>query len=160
MRLRKSHDKMRKSFHWFAISKPFLLHFVAFFHVASMFSTGVDNEKVRVDNEKAKMFSTDFIFRKQENLVDNQKCQAGFRPLCNRMFCCIFGWYFYIEIRLKYEKNILLSSSRAFSLSNPTFSLSTPVENSEARWKKATKCNKERFLHRRNRHWTHLDSIS
>ena len=30
-----------------------LLHFVAFFHVASMFSTGVDNEKVGVDNEKA-----------------------------------------------------------------------------------------------------------
>ena len=47
-------------------------------------------------------------------------------PLCNRMFCCIFGWYFYIEIRLKYEKKILLSSSRAFSLSTPTFSLSTP----------------------------------
>ena len=22
----------------------------------------------------------DFIFREQENLVDNQKCQAGFRP--------------------------------------------------------------------------------
>ena len=37
---------------------------------------------------------------------------------------------------------ILLSSSRAFSLSTPTFSLSTPVENSEATWKKATKCNK------------------
>ena len=35
-------------------------------------------------------------------------------PLCNRMFCCIFGWYFYIEIRLKYEKIILSSSSRAF----------------------------------------------
>ena len=30
----------------------FLLHFVAFFHVASLLSTGVDNEKVRVDNEK------------------------------------------------------------------------------------------------------------
>ena len=30
------------------------------------------------------MFSTDFIFRQQENLVDNQKCQAGFRPLCNK----------------------------------------------------------------------------
>ena len=25
------------------------------------------------------MFSTDFIFRQKENLVDNQKCQAGFR---------------------------------------------------------------------------------
>ena len=31
------------------------------------------------------MFSTDFIFRQQENLVDNQKCQAGFRPLCNKI---------------------------------------------------------------------------
>ena len=30
-----------------------LLHFVAFFHVASLLSTGVDNEKVGVDNEKA-----------------------------------------------------------------------------------------------------------
>ena len=26
------------------------------------------------------MFSTDFIFRQQENLGDNQKSQAGFRP--------------------------------------------------------------------------------
>ena len=25
-------------------------------------------------------------------------------PLCNKMFCCIFGWCFYIEIRLKREK--------------------------------------------------------
>ena len=31
----------------------YLLHFVAFFHVASLLSTGVDNKKVRVDNEKA-----------------------------------------------------------------------------------------------------------
>ena len=30
-----------------------LLHFVAFFHVASLFSTGVDSKKVGVDNEKA-----------------------------------------------------------------------------------------------------------
>ena len=40
------------------------------------------------------------------------------------------------------KKDILLSSSRAFSVSTPTFSLSTPVENSEATWKKATKCYK------------------
>ena len=31
------------------------------------------------------MFSPDFIFRQQEILVDNQKCQAGFRPLCNKI---------------------------------------------------------------------------
>ena len=30
-----------------------LLHFVVFFHVASLFSKGVDNKKVTVDNEKA-----------------------------------------------------------------------------------------------------------
>ena len=38
-----------------------------------------------------------------------------------------------------------------FSLSTPTFLLSTPVENSEAAWKKATKCNKHFF--------TNLDQI-
>ena len=31
------------------------------------------------------MFSKNFIFRQQENLVDNQKCQAGFRSLCNKI---------------------------------------------------------------------------
>ena len=35
------------------------------------------------------MFSTDSIFRKKENLVDNQKCQAGFRPLCNKILILI-----------------------------------------------------------------------
>ena len=35
------------------MSSENLLHFVAFFHVASLLSTGVDNEKVRVNNEKA-----------------------------------------------------------------------------------------------------------
>ena len=39
-------------------------------------------------------------------------------------------------------KTILLSSSRAFSLSIPTFLLSTPVENSEATWKKNYKMQK------------------
>ena len=93
-------------------------------------------------------------------------------PLCNRMFCCIFGWYFSIEIRLKYEKlfcipalelfhclplwkTVLFVSSRAFSLSTPTFLLSTPVENSEATWKKATKCNKKCCLLR-----THLWTLA
>ena len=38
------------------------------------------------------MFSTDFIFRQQENLVDNQKCQAGFRPICNKiLFLVLFA---------------------------------------------------------------------
>ena len=72
------------------------------------------------------------------------------KPLKNRA---------HIEIRLKNEKiyccpdlelfhclplwkTVLFVSSRAFSMSTPTFSLSTPVDNSEATWKKATKCNK------------------
>ena len=42
-------------------------------------------------------------------------------------------------------KTVLFVSSRAFLLSTPTFLLSTPVENSEATWKKATKCNKGHF---------------
>ena len=74
-------------------------------------------------------------------------------PLCNRMFCCIFGWYFYIEIRLKYEKNILFPALQLFHcqplwktvlfVSSRTLSFSTHcVDNSEATWKKATKCNK------------------
>ena len=37
------------------------------------------------------MFSTDFIFRQQENLVDNQKCQAGFKPLCNKILMIYFS---------------------------------------------------------------------
>ena len=41
-------------------------------------------------------------------------------------------------------KTVLFVSSRAFLLSTPTFLLSTPVKNSEATWKKATKCNKTR----------------
>ena len=69
------------------------------------------------------------------------QCQAWSCYYATGCFVAFLG-DFYIEIRVKYEKNILLSSSRAFSLSTPTFLLSTPVENSEATWKKATKCNK------------------
>ena len=39
-----------------------LLHFVTFFHVASLLSTGVDNEKVGVDNEKALELDNRIIF--------------------------------------------------------------------------------------------------
>ena len=49
-----------------------------------------------------------------------------------------FWVIFYTKMRPKYEEIILLSSSRAFQLS-------TPIENSEAIWKKATKCNKIKF---------------
>ena len=57
-----------------------------------------------------------------------------------KVFCCPALELFYC---LPLWKTVLFVSSRAFSLSTPTFSLSTPVENSEATWKKATKCNKD-----------------
>ena len=46
-------------------------------------------------------------------------------------------------------KTVLFVSSRAFLLSTPTFLLSTLYKNSEATWKKATKCNKY-FFHSTN----------
>ena len=39
-----------------------LLHFVAFFHVASLFSTGVDNKKGGVDNKKALELTNSTVF--------------------------------------------------------------------------------------------------
>ena len=39
-----------------------LLHFVVFFHVASLLSTGVDHEKVGVDNEKALELTNSTVF--------------------------------------------------------------------------------------------------
>ena len=56
-----------------------------------------------------------------------------------KLFCCPALELFHC---LPLWKTVLFVSSRAFSLSTPTFLLSTPVENSEATWKKATKCNK------------------
>ena len=41
-----------------------LLHFVAFFHVASLFSTGVDNKKVGVENEKALELTNSTVFHR------------------------------------------------------------------------------------------------
>ena len=56
-----------------------------------------------------------------------------------KLFCCPALELFHC---LPLWKTVLFVSSRAFLLSTPTFLLSTPVENSEATWKKATKCNK------------------
>ena len=47
-----------------ACNKFDLLHFVAFFHVASLFSTGVDNKKVGVDNEKALELTNSTVFHR------------------------------------------------------------------------------------------------
>ena len=46
------------------------MHFVAFFHVALLLSTGVDNEKVGVDNEKALELTNSSLFSIE---VDNEK---------------------------------------------------------------------------------------
>ena len=46
------------------IGKYSLLHFVAFFHVASLFSTGVDNKKGGVDNEKALELTNSTVFHR------------------------------------------------------------------------------------------------
>ena len=45
------------------------------------------------------MFSTDFIFRQQENLVDNQKCLAGFRLLCNKILIVLTKKKLQIKIK-------------------------------------------------------------
>ena len=59
-----------------------------------------------------------------------------------KIFCCPALELFHC---LPLWKTVLFVNSRAFLLSTPTFLLSTPVENSEATWKKATKCNKHFF---------------
>ena len=41
--------------------------------------------RLTASQKSVKLFSTDFIFRQQENLVDNEKCHAGFRLLCNKI---------------------------------------------------------------------------
>ena len=46
------------------MGKSCLLHFVAFFHVASLFSTGVQNKKVGVDNKKALELTNSTVFHR------------------------------------------------------------------------------------------------
>ena len=41
-----------------------LFHFVAIFHVASLLSTGLDNKKVGVDNEKALELTNSTVFHR------------------------------------------------------------------------------------------------
>ena len=41
----------------------------------------VDRSTARNFMVYPKMFSTDFIFRQQENLIDNKKCQAGYMAM-------------------------------------------------------------------------------
>ena len=55
-----------------------------------------------------------------------------------KIFCCPALELFHC---LPLWKTVLFVRSGAFSLSTATFLLSTPVDNSETTWKKATKCN-------------------
>ena len=81
----------RKSFLFLSFQKKFtehlvfvsiiislLLHFVAFFHVASLFSTGVDNRKVGVDNKKALELTNSTVFHRgrqwKSSRADKQHC--------------------------------------------------------------------------------------
>ena len=69
-----------------------------------------------------------------------------------KLFCCPALELFHclphrgLKLDLPLWKTVLFVSSRAFLSSTPTFLFSTPMENSEATWKKATKCNKNVLL--------------
>jgi len=109
------------------------------------------------------MLKTDFVFR-QQKIKLKPECLAWschYATGCfvaflgnisllksgwnmKKIFCCPALELFHC---LPLWKTELFVSSRAFLLSTPTFLLSTPVDNSEATWKKATKCNKHIY------HW-------
>ena len=59
-----------------------------------------------------------------------------------------FALFIFLDFRIvcvvyPYGKQCCLSALELFHCLPPLFLLSTPVENSEAIWKKATKCNKK-----------------
>ena len=57
--------------------ETFLLHFVAFFHVESLLSTGVDNKKVGVDNEKALELTNSAVFHRGRQLKSSRARQQN-----------------------------------------------------------------------------------
>ena len=62
------------------------------------------------------MFSTYFIFRQKENLVEDQKSQAGFRPLCNKILLFnAFGIIFSQGLRIPNE-TVKLENKQLLSL--------------------------------------------
>ena len=71
-----------------------LLHFVAFFHVASLFSTGVDNKKVGVDNEKALELTNSTVFQRSRQQKSSRAGQQN-------IFFFIFQPDFNVEISPK-----------------------------------------------------------
>ena len=55
-----------------------LLHFVAFFHVDSLFFAGVDNKKVGVDNEKALELTNSTAFHRGRQQTSSRAGQQNF----------------------------------------------------------------------------------
>ena len=80
-----------------------LLHFVAFFHVASLFSKGVDNKKDGVDNENALELTNSTVFHRGRQWKSSRAGQQ------NNFFT--FQPDFNIENHPKMQQNILLHSS-------------------------------------------------
>ena len=78
--------------------------------------------------------------RRNPDIIQQDVFVAFLGRNMNKSFCCpALELFHYLPL----WKTVLFVSSRAFSLSAPTFLLSIPVDNSEATWKKATKCSKD-----------------
>ena len=116
-----------------------------------------------------KLFDTYFIFRQKK--IEFKTMSGVIMLLCNRMFYCIFGWFFGARLPVwaqtrngskpevgPNQKSDLIRkwgqiikklfycpALELFLLSAPTFLLSTPMENCEAILEKATKFNKYCF---------------
>ena len=82
------------------------------------------------------MFKTDsFLGNKKLSLNQNVWCDHA---TMQQDVLLHFWIIFFFKMRWKYEKcNVVVQQ-----FSTAIVSLSTPVDNSEATWKKATKCNK------------------
>ena len=83
----------------------FLLHFLAFFHVASLLSTRVTTKKMGVDNEKAIELTNSTVFYRgrqwkssrdgQQNVFFHISAWFQYRNIthkCNKTSCCIVAW--------------------------------------------------------------------
>ena len=72
-----------------------------------------------------------------------------------KLFCCPALEIFHC---LPLCKTVLFVSSRPFSLYTLIFFLSTPADNSEATWKKATKCIKKKNWNRYKQHFVEWEN--
>ena len=85
--------------------KKSLLHFVAFFHVASLFLCRGDNRRVGVDNKRALELTNSTVFHRvrqwkgsragQQNIFFCISAWFQYRNItqkCNKTSCCIVAW--------------------------------------------------------------------